>query len=942
MFRFLRTPPTQPVFGRRETVPGTTPAPARAMFALLLACAALFDAGPARAAAPEDFKWDLSYRRALERHPIPATEFTRMWAARLEPDRPIIKAMSAYAGAPVQAALLIEKPDGHAGDPVATWFIKTAAGASVCTYHRQIEGGCEALDPVRAEQFMRDVMRFPELTPQKGRQVDEGGAGGPSMQVNYLGFLSVYVDGVALQRPIGAVELTTSATGGDPQAGRLDRAFANLVLSPEEARKRQDRVDADARQQRFSEAAVGGDPAQLRRLLEQPGAPAPDLDQALALAAANNRHRAVDFLLERGAKIDANDSAALKAAIQARDKEMVRHLIERGAKANLVQSTTVLSTAVGSGDPALVELVLRAGAKPEAPGATNAETPLIQLVRESASRTRGTPDAAKAEAADASIAQQLIAAGANVNALGAHCTTAYGESLRQGGGRLTELLRASGADPGLHERCLRNRQLADKGSRDGAEARARSAISDAVVNALRAHDYAKLDTLYAGIRDPRQVTPAGRSKLAIFYYALRTYPQYSREAAYWRKMQAEAAAWKTKNPRSIPGRMFEVYMHLRRTESFRGNGYYNTLNAQERAEVDAGSEAAFRALIDLGTPMKTARDPEWDRAMLNVLPYSRRYSTATMGRYLRDAAERYPNYEDLYFTAAWYQVPDYLAMPDARDLIARQASARPGKDAAALYARVYWYLDQMDYHGKLFETGFADWPTMRTSFASLVAQYPDPWNLNAYAYYACLAGDYATMAELLTRIGDDLVGIAWGQNGADTYTACAAHAAEGDAAGRARFDAAQPEVVRKRLARVFFEFIRFGTFMRNNGDLETSLAALRRAEDIDRQLGRRPSMMAQYHLGRTLARMGRHEAAIETYTIGLRAQPEYEEAYYRRGQSYAALGRHAEARQDYATGARYFSRHPVAELAALKGDDKASVQEMLKAFREAGFATPDF
>lgn len=949
MFRFVRTPPARPSSAARQTSPGATPLPRHAVPALLFACAAQFGAGPAQAAAADDFKWDLSYRAALERHPIPADEFTRLWAARLEPDRPIVRAISAYAGAPVQAALLIEKPDGHAGDPVATWFIKTAGGASICTYHRQIEGGCKPLDPVRTEQFMRDVMRFPALKPQTGRRVDERNADGPSMQVNYFGFLSVYVDGVALQRPIGAIELAESPTGADPQAGRLDRALAGLVLAPEDARKRQARIDAEAHQASVNDAAFAGDPAQLRTLLDQPGAPALDLNQALARAAGNGRHRAVDFLLERGAKVDAGDGAALRAAIGARDKEMVRHLLERGAKVTLPNSLNILSTAVASADPAMVELVLRAGANPERTRPTSTETLLVQLVRQTASRARtgpDKPDAAKAAAAEvenaASIARQLIRAGANVNAVGTNCTTAYGESVQSGVAALADVLKAAGADPDLQTRCLQKRKLAEQGATDGAEARARGALVDKVVNALRAHDYAKLDALYTSIKDPRQVTPAGRSKLGIFYYTLRMYPQYSRDPAYWRTMHADAAKWKAKNPRSIPARMYEAYLYLRRTSSFRGTGYYNTLTAEERVEVSTGAEAAWRVLADLKTPMATARDPEWYRAMLDLLPNSSRNTPGSMARYLNEGAGRYPDYEDLYFTAAWYQTPDYLEMPDARDRTARDASARPGKDAAALYARIYWYLDQMDYHGKLFETGFADWPTMRTSFSSLVARYPDPWNVNAYAYYACKAGDYATMAELLARIGDDVVASSWGQSGADTYAECATHAAQGDAAERARFEAAQPDVRRKRLERGFFDFIRFGTRLRNSGNLEQSLAALRKAEDIDRQLGRRPSMMAQFHIGMTLAKMGRHQEAIDAYTVGLRAQPGYEEAYWRRGLSYAALGRRDDAQQDYATAARYFSRRPPAELAALTGEAKTIVRDMQRTFREAGLATPDF
>jgi hypothetical protein len=80
------------------------------------------------------------------------------------------------------------------------------------------------------------------------------------------------------------------------------------------------------------------------------------------------------------------------------------------------------------------------------------------------------------------------------------------------------------------------------------------------------------------------------------------------------------------------------------------------------------------------------------------------------------------------------------------DSLARDAAAATAqKEKKSLYARVYWYLDQVEYRGKIFSLSAAKWADMKDGFDDLTGLYPDLWNLNAYAYFACLAQDYKTM-----------------------------------------------------------------------------------------------------------------------------------------------------------------------------------------------------
>jgi hypothetical protein len=130
-------------------------------------------------------------------------------------------------------------------------------------------------------------------------------------------------------------------------------------------------------------------------------------------------------------------------------------------------------------------------------------------------------------------------------------------------------------------------------------------------------------------------------------------------------------------------------------------------------------------------------------------------------------------YHELYFQASYYLLPKWGGSNKMVDSLARDAAAATAqKEKKSLYARVYWYLDQVEYRGKIFSLSAAKWADMKDGFDDLTGLYPDLWNLNAYAYFACMAQDYKTMYGLLNRIGDQLVYSSWGSSGLATYESC--------------------------------------------------------------------------------------------------------------------------------------------------------------------------
>lgn len=463
--------------------------------------------------AATELGWDLSYQRALQAQHMGSQEFMPIWIARY-PKRPIHQKLQEYKGEAIEASLLIEKPDSHAGDPLAHWFVLTKRGAKACSFHEKfMNEPCKDLDRAKMARFIKEVSAFSVLPPQDSKEMAIGkDHKGEPILLNYIGFLSVYQHGVVSQRPIAALEMGEvtglPAWAHDPQTGRLNRAMEKLFLSDEAFKQRQVAEQMQARQQALLEAVRTGDIDAAAKLLDQGvpmAAPAGDSPWSLlAAAAGKGQIKMVDFLLERGAKIDAVESAALKSAVAARDMAMLAHLLGKGAKVdppedslnayhhvyesalglavslgyldvaewligkgadvNIRQATPIISVAVTTRNLALMELLLAHGANPNGLEEAPDRAPLRVLMYGSGNLS-GLPTDPKAlqqiEQTEASLAvfvRRLVAAGADVNLADKGCQTPYQEASDRHSKGMTALLIELGADPKAGQACEARRR----------------------------------------------------------------------------------------------------------------------------------------------------------------------------------------------------------------------------------------------------------------------------------------------------------------------------------------------------------------------------------------------------------------------------------------------------------------------------------------------------
>ena len=84
-----------------------------------------------------------------------------------------------------------------------------------------------------------------------------------------------------------------------------------------------------------------------------------------------------------------------------------------------------------------------------------------------------------------------------------------------------------------------------------------------------------------------------------------------------------------------------------------------------------------------------------------------------------------------------------------------------------LYARLNWSVSTND----MFRNGQTDWKRMKAGFERMVQDHPDPWNVNNFAKFACVANDWETVKNLTATIGEKPIVMAWFDD-LEIYTAC--------------------------------------------------------------------------------------------------------------------------------------------------------------------------
>ncbi len=288
----------------------------------------------------------------------------------------------------------------------------------------------------------------------------------------------------------------------------------------------------------------------------------------------------------------------------------------------------------------------------------------------------------------------------------------------------------------------------------------RAEIRLAVEDAFGKRDFAKLEQMASSYLADRSRTPSGVWKLTVFYGGLgTTMERASKSDVDWTAIEQKMADWVKQYPNSPAARIAYAEALDGHAWFFRGFGSAGEVAADAWPKFRKYQEKARARL--LADKKIASKDPAWYEFMLrlaNAQGWSRKAHEALLAEALSKEPEYYPSY----FAAALYHSPKWHGDMAQLEKFADDATKRTQRsEGKSMYARIYWAVLGADCDCDFIMKKSVDWPKLKVAFDDLISRYPESWNLNNYARFACMAGDKDTTRSLIDRIGQDVVRDVW-------------------------------------------------------------------------------------------------------------------------------------------------------------------------------------
>jgi len=297
-------------------------------------------------------------------------------------------------------------------------------------------------------------------------------------------------------------------------------------------------------------------------------------------------------------------------------------------------------------------------------------------------------------------------------------------------------------------------------------------INDQAADAFWWGDFDELERLHAQLRNSDQRNERGTLLLHEFRSGLnRVFDGYDHDtSAYFVEIEALTRQWATEHPRSALAHAMHARALYEHAWSYRGTGYANA--------VPPHAWADFRKYIRLAsdhmaTHSSVVMTNSTSHVYLLLIGRADGWPPERLWRIALDGLKLNPADDGIYFAFLTNLLPKWGGSAASIELFVQEVVARTRKDRGMeMYARLYSAAASDQFRHQLFTESEAKWTSLKAGFREIVARYPDPANINRFAYFACLAEDKATMLELIDKLGDKPVLRQWGSNPSRTYETC--------------------------------------------------------------------------------------------------------------------------------------------------------------------------
>jgi hypothetical protein len=235
----------------------------------------------------------------------------------------------------------------------------------------------------------------------------------------------------------------------------------------------------------------------------------------------------------------------------------------------------------------------------------------------------------------------------------------------------------------------------------------------------------------------------------------------------WDRLEAMTLEWARDRPDSALARVTHAEMIVRRGWAIRGGRYAHQV-AESAWRPFHGHINRARAYLESEKRIASS-NPDYYRLMLEIIKAQK--GEGDPYPVLEEGIARHPGYYPMYFSMLDYLLPKWHGDESKIEKFVKQAvDATETIEGQSMYARIYWYASQSDYGDDLFYRSFAHWDRMKDGFEDVLKRYPDQWNLQNYAKFACDAQDPDALGNLIRRVEMPLLIEAWGSR--ERFEAC--------------------------------------------------------------------------------------------------------------------------------------------------------------------------
>ena len=294
------------------------------------------------------------------------------------------------------------------------------------------------------------------------------------------------------------------------------------------------------------------------------------------------------------------------------------------------------------------------------------------------------------------------------------------------------------------------------------EMETRQQIQLEALKAFNANDFQLLEDISRHYRDDEERTESGLWKLGLFYKAF-VNASLPEDDSYFDFLVSKTASWMQQYPDSptpyivqgiIRHKQGDMHIDKRSGELVSKENYETYLKYSHQAKD-----------FLLKNKVIGSKDPHWYNVLANIYK-GIGIDKDSYKELIDEGTNKYPYYYEIYFAAADYYSPRWHGSMELLEEFAKSSIEKTKeREGLGMYSRIYWSVPSDSKGRKLLIYPSVDWELLTASMDDVLKRYPDQWNINNFAFFACQKGDVEKTRELINRIENQPIYSAWYSKG---------------------------------------------------------------------------------------------------------------------------------------------------------------------------------